>query len=1016
MAELETQNLIPVQTMNEIIGAVSVETPTAGMGGVSVGGRYIGATFEGGTFRTASSGARVEIFPAGEPTIGIVVYDDAAAEVFKTVVSGTDIGDVIMGDATTPTAYAKWDKSAGTFTIYGSAANKLVITNPTMTGLQAGSEIAIQGWQHDMVFSATDHDTVAWGSGTITLMDGTTYSIDAGDTGTMSAINYIFLDINDSITVLQKSTNLASDPATGSGRILIAVAEDVASGRKAVFQVFGGKALGGFGALIVASNIAANIITADEIHANTITASEIAVGTITATEIAATTITASEISTGLYNQIDENFPSDVTLVGHWSFDEGAGLVANDVSGNGNNGALVGSMTDADYVAGIAGTCLDLEGTNDYINIDPSFLAAETTGSVSFWAKIDTDDGNENFIWSISNNASIVKSEVWLEYDLQANNDFFRGWLYVDDAIKWHFTTAVNSTDALIGNWTKILFVHNGTTPSLYINGVLQTLTWIDETDKTKWFKAILTDATADADVMSFGAMRRNGSASLFFDGKIDEFRIYTAVITAKEELALYKNPQGTSGVMIPVGRFTSGTIYSKQITLAVAAGTGNSFIAAGKTTFDNTDPGFILGINDDVGGDPAQFFIGDSTKYLNWDGVNMDVTSARYLEPFTAGENIGENEICCTKPLVTDYLTTSTTYGDSYVDEGNAGTNYGAVDGMRAGLDGSSNTYFSFIKFDLSSIPDPSKILKVEFKVYINIINGSPENLIITGVDGADWIEDDHVDEITWTNKPAATITISDYGSEDTKTIGAGWITFDITQFVRHWKGTDIDNFGLRIAASGGGAGAYVIMNTRESVSNKPTLRVWDTQSTDGKAYLTDPADYMTCRNIVGKSIESITAAASGRIQTAGRMYKAGLSGGNVYLHSSPGGATEVADDAERVILLGKCVVSTFFMWQPQNQDILIEKVNAIETTLGITKFYAPSDARYAKIIVKVTHGANVQENSICVPRASLEKNTFATNGWQYGSELGDHLGITWSANYITVSSNTDLVDIHFYT
>ena len=116
--------------------------------------------------------------------------------------------------------YIKYDISGATFTIYGTT-----IDAPILTSLQSGSEISIQGWQHDMTFSSTDADIVAWASGTITLLDGTTYSITSANTGNMSAPTYIYLDIATSITALQITTTPAT--AVGTGKILIAVAQDV---------------------------------------------------------------------------------------------------------------------------------------------------------------------------------------------------------------------------------------------------------------------------------------------------------------------------------------------------------------------------------------------------------------------------------------------------------------------------------------------------------------------------------------------------------------------------------------------------------------------------------------------------------------------------------------------------------------------------------------------------------------------------------------------------------------------
>jgi hypothetical protein len=56
---------------------------------------------------------------------------------------------------------------------------------------------AIQGYTHDIVFSATDWDTVAWSSGTITFYDGTTQAVDAGNTGNLGTADtyYVFFNL-----------------------------------------------------------------------------------------------------------------------------------------------------------------------------------------------------------------------------------------------------------------------------------------------------------------------------------------------------------------------------------------------------------------------------------------------------------------------------------------------------------------------------------------------------------------------------------------------------------------------------------------------------------------------------------------------------------------------------------------------------------------------------------------------------------------------------------------------------
>jgi len=62
----------------------------------------------------------------------------------------------------------------------------------------------------------------------------------------------------------------------------------------------------------------------------------------------------------------------------------------------------------------------------------------------------------------------------------------------------------------------------------------------------------------------------------------------------------------------------TSSLTSKVITLA---GT-NCYFNSGKTAFNNTQTGFILGLD----GSTPKFYIGTTTKYLNWDGTDLTVT------------------------------------------------------------------------------------------------------------------------------------------------------------------------------------------------------------------------------------------------------------------------------------------------------------------------------------------------------------------------------------------------------
>jgi hypothetical protein len=84
---------------------------------------------------------------------------------------------------------------------------------------------------------------------------------------------------------------------------------------------------------------------------------------------------------------------------------------------------------------------------------------------------------------------------------------------------------------------------------------------------------------------------------------------------------------GTKIEYVNANRIVSGTITSKQVSLAVKPDDGDVYFNAGKTDFDNTETGFILGV-DDSDSDLPKFYIGTATQYFNFDGVNVTIKGA----------------------------------------------------------------------------------------------------------------------------------------------------------------------------------------------------------------------------------------------------------------------------------------------------------------------------------------------------------------------------------------------------
>jgi len=236
--------------------------------------------------------------------------------------------------------------------------------------------ISARGWSHDLIFSASDYNTLAWDSGTIKLADGTTYNISSGSLD-LSAVTYIYLDANVSMTELQTSTDYAD--SVGDNRILVVVAKhNPETAKKARFKVFGGQEADGI------------FITADDIASNTITANEIAANTITATEILAGTITGEEISLQTKISIkNTTFGSD-----------GVQLDYN----SGNPRAYIGNGSSK-YLK-FDGTNLSWKAQNTELDTSGNLTASNVTISGSLVAGAGSDVG-----WSYISNVEVENADI-----------------------------------------------------------------------------------------------------------------------------------------------------------------------------------------------------------------------------------------------------------------------------------------------------------------------------------------------------------------------------------------------------------------------------------------------------------------------------------------------------------------------------------------------------------------------------------------------------------------------------
>ena len=178
-------------------------------------------------------------------------------------------------------------------------ASSMTITGGAISGLvnSTGTDISLMECSHNLVFSVTDSNTIAWATGTVVFSNGRTFTIDAGNTGNMAALSYIYLDPAVSSTVLQVTTTYST--AMGNNKRLIGTAQN--NTVTANFIPYGaGQILvdgANIGALsIVAGNIAASTITAGKMSVTQLSAIAADLGTITAGAISGITIAIGSVN------------------------------------------------------------------------------------------------------------------------------------------------------------------------------------------------------------------------------------------------------------------------------------------------------------------------------------------------------------------------------------------------------------------------------------------------------------------------------------------------------------------------------------------------------------------------------------------------------------------------------------------------------------------------------------------------------------------------------------------------
>jgi hypothetical protein len=307
-------------------------------------------------------------------------------------------------------------------------------------------------------------------------------------------------------------------------------------------------------------------------------------------------------------EIAANYNSELTtgtgLIGRWGFNEGYGdLAINSISG-GTNGDLLNSplwisgFNQADVVTN---SSVSFNGVHDYI----SFGKADGTGgnpnlnATSFtleaWIRIDgngvaTTTGSDGITAGIP---IIAKGRGESDAPSALNMNYFLGIdatnkLVADFEESTGPNHPVTGTSSLpTGVWTHVSATYGSGSWNLYINGTL---------DKTESEGTAVPVSTSTQHASIGSALNSTGVAAGFFNGKIDEVRIWNVVRTASEISGNYLNAV-TSGTGL-LGRWGLNENCNNTAANSVAGGATGTLTSTNTTTYPtNGGPSWYSGFN-----------------------------------------------------------------------------------------------------------------------------------------------------------------------------------------------------------------------------------------------------------------------------------------------------------------------------------------------------------------------------------------------------------------------------------
>jgi len=204
-------------------------------------------------------------------------------------------------------------------------------------------------------------------------------------------------------------------------------------------------------------------------------------------------------------------------ISHWKLDEGSGTIAYDSAGT-NNGTVYGAV----WTTGQIGGALSFDGSNDYVNVgDLDVIVGSNPFTIAGWVNPNLISGSNREILNKASGTNTYQDQILVRL---TSGGKLEG-MFSDGSVSGN--TITGASTILLSTWSFLVFSWDGTTNpagmKLYVNGTL---------DATRQSTC---SSIQNLNYPAFiGAHSNAGSPLNYFNGKIDDVRIYDRALSAQE--------------------------------------------------------------------------------------------------------------------------------------------------------------------------------------------------------------------------------------------------------------------------------------------------------------------------------------------------------------------------------------------------------------------------------------------------------------------------------------------------